>query len=280
MRELMRQLMRPPPTVIGLLDCTARLLARLCVLGLLFCSPFGLALAQYGTQYGNQDGKTYEKLQVADPYLEMHTGPGRGYPVFHVAGRDEWVEIRLRFTDWYKVRTDGGKEGWVHRSQLERTLTAAGEPTSFRDVAIADYLHRRLELGAAWGEFHSEPMLKIWTSYRMSDTLSVEAAIGQVQGTFSGTDFWHVSVLAEPWSDKRLSPFVGIGVGKFKNIPNESLVGAIVTNANLANVVLGARWYLTDRFVARLDYSFYTAFVADTNTTDYRAITAGLSFFF
>ena len=267
--------MRPRQTVTGLLDCTARLLARLFVLGLLFLSPFGLALAQDG-----KESKTYEKLQVADPYLEMHTGPGRSYPVFHVAAREEWVEIRLRFTDWYKVRTESGKEGWVHRAQLERTLTAAGEQKSFRDMALADYLHRRLELGAAWGEFHSEPMLKIWTSYRMSDTLSVEAAIGQVQGTFSGTDFWHVSVLAEPWSDKRLSPFVGIGVGKFKNIPNESLVGAIVTNANLANVVLGARWYLTDRFVARLDYSFYTAFVADTRSTEYRAITAGLSFFF
>ena len=46
------------------------------------------------------------------------TGPGRGYPVFFVAARDEWVEIELRHTDWYKVRTAGGKLGWVHRSQL------------------------------------------------------------------------------------------------------------------------------------------------------------------
>jgi hypothetical protein len=274
MRDLMRQPMRPPP--LALLHRTARLLARLCVLGVLFCSPFGLALAQDGTQ----DGQSYEKLQVADPYLEMHTGPGRGYPVFHVAAREEWVEIRLRFTDWYKVRTDAGKEGWVHRTQLERTLTAAGEAKSFRDVALTDYLHRRLELGAAWGQFRNEPMLKIWTAYKLSDALSLEGTIGQVQGVFSGTDFWHVSIVTEPWSDQRLSPFFGIGVGKFDNIPNQSLVGALPTNAKLANAFLGARWYLTDRFVARLDYSFYTAFVADTRSTEYRAITAGLSFFF
>ena len=221
-----------------------------------------------------------ERLRVADPYLELHTGPGRGFPVFFVVARDEWIEIQLRSTDWYKVRTDGGKEGWVNRSQLQNTFTEAGVQKTFRDVALDDYLARRLQMGAAWGEFKKEPMLKLWTSYRLSETLHIEGTIGQVQGTFSGTEFWHVSVLAEPWSDKRLSPFAGIGVGKFKNIPNESLVGAIVTNANLANVVLGARWYLTDRFVARLDYSFYTAFVADTQTTDYRAITAGLSFFF
>ena len=44
---------------------------------------------------------------------------------------------------------------------------------------------------------------------------------------FSGTDFWHINLIAEPWSDQRLSPFFGIGFGKFKNIPNPSLVGAI-----------------------------------------------------
>ena len=272
----MRELMRPPPTVIGLLDCTARLLARLCVLGLLFCSPFGLALAQDGTQ----DGQSYEKLQVADPYLEMHTGPGRGYPVFHVAAREEWVEIRLRFTDWYKVRTDAGKEGWVHRTQLERTLTAAGEAKSFRDVALTDYLHRRLELGAAWGQFRNEPMLKIWTAYKLSDALSLEGTIGQVQGVFSGTDLWHIDVLIEPWSDHRLSPFFGVGVGGFKNFPNSSLIGATDTNAKLAVARIGLRYYLTERFVMSADYSMYTAFISDLKSTEYRAWTAGLSFFF
>ena len=38
-----------------------------------------------------------ERLRVADPYLEMHTGPGRGFPVFFVVARDEWVEVQLRY---------------------------------------------------------------------------------------------------------------------------------------------------------------------------------------
>ncbi len=33
----------------------------------------------------------YRKVSVADPYLEMHTGPGRGYPIFHVVDRGETV---------------------------------------------------------------------------------------------------------------------------------------------------------------------------------------------
>jgi len=221
-----------------------------------------------------------ERLRVTDPYIEIRTGPGRGYPIFHVAARDEWIEIELRHTDWYKVRTDSGKQGWVVRQQLETTLTDAGGQKTFRDIAIDDYLARRVQLGAAWGRFKSEPMLKVWTSYRLSETLSAEATIGQVQGVFSGTDIWHVNLMSEPWSDQRLSPFFAIGVGGFKNLPNQSLVNAIAVNAKLSNASIGARFYLTDRFVLRTDYTFYTAFVGDTRTGEYRAKTIGLSFFF
>lgn len=222
-----------------------------------------------------------EKLIVADPYIELRTGPGRGYPVYYVAARDEKIQILLRHTDWYKVRTtEKGKEGWVHRSQLETTLTESGGKKTFREIALDDYLQRRLELGAAYGQFKSEPMLKVWTAYRLSDTLTVEGTIGQVQGLFSGTDFWHLNLNVEPWSDKRLSPFFGIGFGRFKNIPNSSLVNAITTNANLADASVGLRYHITDRFVARVDYSIYTAYIADTRSGEYRAVTAGLSFFF
>ena len=221
-----------------------------------------------------------ERLQITEAYIELRTGPGRGFPVFFVAGRDEWIEIELRHTDWYKVRTDGGKIGWVNRQQLESTLTAAGGRKSFRDVLLDDYLTRRVQLGAAWGHFKAEPMLKLWGSYRLSETLSVEGTLGQVQGVFSGTDFWHLNLLAEPWSDRRFSPFAGIGFGKFKNFPNQSLIGAQTTDAKLANGVIGVRYHLSDRFVVRADYSLYTAFVADTHSAEYRAFTLGVSFFF
>jgi uncharacterized protein YgiM (DUF1202 family) len=221
-----------------------------------------------------------ERVQVTDPYVELRTGPGRGYPVFHVAPRSEWIELVERRTDWFMVRTADGREGWVNRRQLETTLTEAGTAKTFRDVLVDDYLQRRVELGAAWGQFKGEPMLKIWSAYRFSDTLSIEGTVGQVQGVYSGTDFWHVNLNVEPWSDRRLSPFFGIGVGGFKNIPNASLVSATTTDANLANALIGLRYYIGERFVARLDYGIYTAFIADTGSAEYKAFTLGLAFFF
>lgn len=221
-----------------------------------------------------------ERVRITEPYIEMRTGPGRGYPIHHVAARDEWIVIELRFTDWYKVRTENGREGWVQRRQLESTMTEAGVAKSFRDVLMDDYLRRKVELGAGWGKFDSEPMLKVWLGYRFADTLGAELTVGQVQGKFSSSDFWHLNLQAEPWSDQRISPFFAVGFGKFKNIPNPSLVDATPTDAQLANASLGVRYYLTERFMLRADYSIYTAFVSDQRSTEYRAITAGLSFFF
>ena len=221
-----------------------------------------------------------DQLSVADPFLEMRTGPGRGYPVFFVVARGQAVVVELRHTDWYKLRAEGGQLGWVHRAQLETTLTAVGSRKTFRDIALDDYLARRVQLGGASGRFKSEPMLKLYASYKLSDTLSVEGNLGQVQGVFSGTNFWHVALHAEPWSDRRLSPFFGVGVGQFRNFPNLSLVGASITDAKLAHAIVGARYYLSERFVLRADWALYTAFVSDQRSTEYRALSAGVSFFF
>ena len=225
-------------------------------------------------------GEKVNRVQVTDPYIELHTFPGRGYPIFFVAARGEWIAIELRHTDWYKVRTAGGKEGWVTRAQLQTTLAESGLEHNFGDVAFNDYLARRVELGAGYGRFHQEPMIKFWLSYRLSDTLSIESTLGQVQGVFSGTTLWHVNLQAEPWSDERFSPFAGIGIGQFKNIPNQSLVNFQTTNARLSDAIIGARYHLTDRFMIRVDYAVYTAFVSEQRSLEYRAATAGLSFFF
>ena len=70
----------------------------------------------------------YRSVSVADPFLDMHTGPGRGYPIFHVVDRGDDIDIVMRRTDWFKVRAANGTEGWVDRAQMERTLQPEGTP--------------------------------------------------------------------------------------------------------------------------------------------------------
>jgi SH3-like domain-containing protein len=158
---------------------------RACCLKVLLAGA--AALGAMSAAQAADDTPTTEQVKITDPFIELHTGAGRGYPVFHVAARDELITIEMRHTDWYRVRTESGKVGWVHRKQLETTLTMAGGAKSFRDVLVDDYLNRRVQLGASIGRFKAEPMLKLWTAYRLTDTIGLEGTVGQVQGLFSGT---------------------------------------------------------------------------------------------
>jgi hypothetical protein len=219
------------------------------------------------------------RLQVTDPYLELHTGPGRGYPVFHVVERQQWIHVELRHTDWLRVRTEAGVVGWVTRQQLQGSLDAAGQPRSWRDTLVDGGL-RRVEAGGSWGRFKADPMLKLWLQVRLADTLSVELAGAQVQGAYSGTDFWHLSLVTEPWSDQRWSPFFSVGVGRFGNTPNTSLVDAVPAHARLGQASLGLRWRFSERYLLRLDGTLHTAFVSDQRSTEFRSLGLGLGFTF
>jgi hypothetical protein len=221
-----------------------------------------------------------ERLQVTAPYLELRSGPGRGYPVFYVVERLQWVSVELRHTDWYRVRAERGQTGWVQRRELESTLTDAGGAKTFRDVLLGDFLHRRIEFGAAGGRFKAEPVSKLWLQYKFGDAVGAEFSVGQVQGVFSGSTFWHIGFTSEPWSHLRFSPFFSIGLGKFSNVPNASLVNATKVSGKLGQATLGLRWHITERFTARLDSTLYTASLSDTRSTEYRSLTAGIGFFF
>ncbi|MGI9303873.1 MAG: SH3 domain-containing protein, partial [Gammaproteobacteria bacterium] len=170
------------------------------------------------------------RVQVTEPFIEMHTGPGRGYPIVHVVERGRWVEILKRKTDWFKVRTLTGREGWADRAQMEKTLTVAGIETSFRDVLLDDFLRRRLEFGVAGGMFDSDPVVTLRAAYRLRDVLSVELSVSRVSGRFSSSLLYHANLISHPFPDWRISPYFTLGAGRFDNEPRRTLVDAVATN--------------------------------------------------
>src|SRR3984957_3563871 len=98
-------------------------------------------------------------LVVTDPYLEMHSGPGRGYPVIYVVGRDEVLKVLYRRTDWYKVRAPRGQEGWARRSELALTLTTSGDPAPIPPGAAPPPPDQRVPAPPpAVSRFHHPPL--------------------------------------------------------------------------------------------------------------------------
>ena len=96
------------------------------------CSLSATALAKEteAEKAAKQEAAQEKLLQVfvSEPYLELSTGPGRGYPVFHVVERDASVDVLFRRTDWFKVRDEHGVEGWARARDLRRTKLADGSP--------------------------------------------------------------------------------------------------------------------------------------------------------
>ncbi len=225
-------------------------------------------------------GDDYQRVQIADPYIELRTGPGRGYPVFYVVERDEWIEIIKRKTDWFKVRNEKGKQGWVSRTQLETTLTEGGHTKSFRDVLVDDFIRRRFEFGIAGGAFDYEPIVKARVGYRFTRNLGVELAVGQVSGRFSSSLLYHANLVSLPFPNWRVSPFFTVGVGGFKNQARQTLVDRQQRHSLTTNAGLGLRVYITQNFIARFDFKNYVVLVDDNQDEEFQEFTLGMSFFF
>lgn len=222
----------------------------------------------------------YARAQVMEPYLELHTGPGRGYPITHVIERGEQIEILLRKTEWFKVRGVQGKEGWVPRARLELTLTEAGIPLRFRDVKMDDYRSRRVEVGFSGGALEGDAFMMVHAAYRFNPNLTAGTTVGLASGDFSSSLLYYASILSEPYPEWRVSPFFTLGLGRFHNRPRSTLVSALETESNMANAGLGARVYLTRRFVVRADYRRHVAFIDENRMNEYNELSLGISLFF
>lgn len=224
--------------------------------------------------------ETKARVQVVDPYIELHTGPGRGYPVFHALEQGAWLNILKRRTDWFKVATPRGATGWVSREQLARTLDSAGVMRSFRDVLRDDFLARRLEFGFSGGEFGGDPALGVSLAWRATDNILVETFLTQASGSFSSSRIYGANLAIQPFGAQRISPYFSVGIGNFTNEPKAVLVDTEKTSSELASVGIGARGYLTRRFMLRAGYRNHLALVKTEDYEEFDEWSLGFSFFF
>jgi hypothetical protein len=243
---------------------------RACLIALLIAVSWPLAAAAQASV----------SVQVADPFLEMHSGPDDGYPAFQVIKRGESVEILERKTDWFRVRSPQGKEGWVPRSQLEKTLTAEGLPTRFTDATADDYQGRRWELGLLGGSMDGGRAISTFGGFALTRKLSTELALTHVLGDYSSSLLLSARLLATPFPAWKLAPFLALGGGLIHTAPDATLVEAKDRTDNLAHVGVGLRSYVSRRFVLRLEYNSYTVFSGNEHNEDPEEWKAGFAVFF
>jgi uncharacterized protein YgiM (DUF1202 family) len=205
-------------------------------------------------------GKEPLRVEVSAPYIELHTGPGRGYPIFYVAERGERIEVLKRKTDWFKVRTARGKQGWVTRAQIEQTQLAAGQPLLLADAGRDDYNRRHWELGALGGSFGGAHIVTVYGGYAFVPTMAAELSLSQVLGTFSDSLMLNVNLVAQPFPEWRVSPFFALGSGVIHTDPQVTLVQSQSRLDGTTHVGVGVRTYLARRLLLRAEYNNYVIY--------------------
>jgi len=218
------------------------------------------------------------QLLVTQPFLQMRTGPGRGYPVFYVVGRGEKVTVLYSRTDWYKVRAPRGEEGWTSRADLAQTTQASGAPAPI--PPYPDFATHRWEIGAGYGVYNRQNLVTAYADFALTDSLDAEFVVQQAFGTLDNREIATLGLrhtFIPEW--RRFSPTVGIGTGyqytQAKVPPNP-----LETGNQLAYVSLGARGFITRRFMWRFDWRSYVIFTKQNANQEPQEWKFGLAVFF
>jgi uncharacterized protein YgiM (DUF1202 family) len=215
---------------------------------------------------------------ITAPYIEMHSGPGRGFPVTYVVGRDDTVTVLFSRTDWYKVRAPRGQEGWVRRTDLVSTKLANGDPAPI--PPYPDYRAHKWELGAGYGVFNHQNLVTGWLDYSLTESLDAEFVVQQALGTLdnryiSTLGLRHTFIPEFRW----ISPTVGIGFG-YQYIDAKQPPKPLQDSNEMAYVSVGLRGFITRRFMWRADWRKYVIFTNQNQNEEPEEWKVGLAVFF
>jgi hypothetical protein len=207
------------------------------------------------------------RVTIADPFIELHTGPSAGYPIFHVVERGSEVRVIRRKTSWFKLETDDGKVGWASREQMRQTLLPSGEKFRLVEQGVEDFSQRKWVLGITGGEFEKSPVFTFFTGYAFTENLAGELHIGQSVGSRSSSAFYKGNLVMQPLPEFRFSPYLTLGMGRIEVTPSTTLVAANAETNTFAQFGLGLQTYISRSFLLRFEVNEYVVF-STTSTSN------------
>lgn len=217
---------------------------------------------------------------VTEPYLELHTGPGSGYPVFHVFDRGQQFEILARRTDWFRVRGPRERIGWVPLAQLRLATRPDGSALPVESPDSTDYFARRFESGVMLGDFGGANVLSLHAGYQLTRNIAVELSASDLTGSFSDGWMLGASLMHQPFPEWRVSPFVSLGTGVLHIRPQATLADTEERTNQVASVGVGLRMHLTRRFMLRAEYENHLVITDRNENEAVDEWKAGFAFFF
>lgn len=211
------------------------------------------------------EGKVFYKVTIADPFIELHTGPGSGYPIFYVVDRGTEVSVIRRKTDWFRIETSNGKTGWASRDQMRETLLPTGEKFKVVEMDLDDFSKRKWIVGFSGGELESTPVFSAFTGYSFTENMTGEFHLGKSVGDISSATYYKGNLVMQPFPDLKYSPYLTLGLGEIKVDPSVILISANKDKNNFAQFGLGLQRYISRSFLFRAEANEYVIFSSGTS---------------
>jgi len=247
------------------------------ILANIVCCLLTLLLSVHAAKADDAD--EYQKVTIAEAFIEFHTGPGRGYPVFHIVEKGQQVSLVKKKTQWFKIRSKRGQEGWVHEDEMERTLLGdiAFDAGS---VKQNDFTKRSFEAGVLAGDFGGATALTLYGGWNFTENLTAELSVMQALGSVSEIRIANVSIVHQVFPEWRVSPFYKIGAGVIQTEPFTTLVQTQDRTDQVLNVGLGVKAYIFRQFFIRAEYIRHTILTSRNDNDEVDEWKLGFSVFF
>jgi len=212
-------------------------------------------------------------VTVQDPYVEVHTGPGRGYPVFHVIEKGEIVRLQKQFTQWVKVTSQDNSSGWIRQDDVHQLTDAHGRRlTQERQQGKAGQFSLQVAIGTFDGENSSSGTI----GYGLSEQLRFDLVLAQNTEGFLQGQTLYGQVNLDFARQKLWQPYLNIGYGVFQSdgqISGSSSFDALKSS-------LGIRRKIISGLEGTVEYGNSIIFVSGSSNVHAESIKLGILAYF
>lgn len=217
-------------------------------------------------------------LHVDVPFVELHSGPGIGYPVIHVVEQNEQISVLIKRTSWLKVTDVRGIEGWLLQSDLIGLSQHGSKVT--QEQQWKNFQDHTFEGGVMYGDLAGANFYNVYLGYAFTPVFSSEISAGKALGNISDSNLYEVMLISQPFPEWLVIPYVGIGAGMINTTPHSVLADAKKRQSTLMSAAVGIKYHLARNFLLRAEYKFSLALTDRDKNEEINTWKLGFSVFF
>jgi len=222
------------------------------------------------------------RVEITQPFIELHSGPANGYPVFHVMERGQSVYVLVQRTNWYKVLTDKGISGWVSAQSLGTTKVSNDNTFADEINSVTPFHQRDFEFGVSAGMLEGSSALGANVSWQFTETLSASINYDQALGDVSENRIATINISHQPFKQWSYSPYFSLGAGIIDTKPRTPLIGTGDENrrSDALTFSVGIKKHLMRNFIISIEYKNISALTNRDETEELEQWTTGFSVYF